>query len=62
MSADKQEVSKLLEFLPNDCMLEDMQYHLYVLEKIRRGTERAEQDGTLSHADAELRLGAWLLK
>ncbi len=62
MSAVKQEVSTLLESLPEDCTLEDVQYHLYVLEKIRRGAERAESEGTLTQAEAESRLGAWLLK
>jgi hypothetical protein len=62
MSAVKQEVSTLLESLPDDCTLEDVQYHLYVLEKIRRGAERAEREGALTQAEAESRLGAWLLK
>ncbi len=33
----KQEVAELLEQLPDDSALEDIQYHLYVLEKIKRG-------------------------
>lgn len=33
MSTVKEEVKSLLERLPRDCTIEDIQYHLYVLEK-----------------------------
>jgi predicted transcriptional regulator len=59
MVSIKQEVSELLERLPDDCSIEDIQYHLYVLEKIRRGLEDAEQGRTLSHADVEQQLSRW---
>ncbi len=59
MVSIKQEVTELLERLPDDCSIEDIQYHLYVLEKIRRGLEDAEQDRTLSHADVEQKLSRW---
>ncbi len=62
MSAAKQEVEALLEKLPDDCTLEDVQYHLYVLEKIQRGTAAAEQHGAVSQADAEARLAKWRTK
>jgi hypothetical protein len=55
----KQEVQSLLEKLPDNCSLEDIQYHLYVLEKVRVGLEEAEH-GVLSQEDAETRLGKWL--
>jgi hypothetical protein len=56
----KDEVAELLRKLPDDCSLEDIQYHLYVLEKVRRGLEIADAQGTVSHAEAEARLGKWL--
>ncbi len=34
MSTAKEEVRTLLDKLPDDCSLEDVQYHLYVVEKI----------------------------
>ena len=37
MSPVKQDVMALLNNLPDDCSLEDIQYHLYVLEKVRKG-------------------------
>jgi len=42
-----------LEKLPDDCAIKDIQYHLYVLEKIRKGTERAEKEGTISHDEVK---------
>ncbi len=56
----KQEVKTLLERLPEDCTIEDVQYHLYVLEKIQRGIDRAEKEGAISHEDAKKRLDKWL--
>ena len=60
MNTAKSEVASMLETLPDDSSLEDIQYHLYVLEKVKRGVERAESEGTLSHADTKQRLGKWL--
>jgi len=62
MSTTKEEVTSMLNNLPDDCSLEDIQYHLYVLEKIRRGTERAEAEGTLTHAEVKERFSKWLTK
>lgn len=41
MSAAKQEVEALLRKLPDECTLEDIQYHLYVIEKVQRGIQIA---------------------
>ena len=60
MSNPKAEVVSMLEALPQDASLEDIQYHLYVLEKVKRGLERAESEGAISHEDAKVRLGKWL--
>jgi hypothetical protein len=53
MSTAKEEVKTLLDKLPDDCSLEDVQYHLYVVEKIHRGIERAEEEGVLSQDEVE---------
>src|SRR5437764_15484093 len=42
----KQEVRSMLEKLPDNCSLEDIQYHLYVLEKVTSGMEDAREHGT----------------
>jgi len=60
MSTAKNEVQQLLNTLPDDCSLEDIQYHLYVIEKVRNGLELADTQGTLSQEEVEQRLGKWL--
>jgi len=60
MSTAKQDVERLLDKLPDDCSLEDVQYHLYVLERVRRGLEDARLNGTLSQEEVETRLSKWL--
>ena len=54
----KQEAQTLLEKLPDNCSFEDIQYHLYVLEKVRRGLEDASEHGAVSQVDAEARLSS----
>jgi len=60
MNTVKEEVKTLLERLPDDCTIEDIQYHLYVLEKIQKGIERAEKEGTSSHEEVKKRLSKWI--
>ncbi len=60
MSTAKQDVAQLLNKLPDDCSVEDIQYHLYVLEKVRRGLDDARTNGTLSQQEVEKRLSQWL--
>ena len=43
MQTAKQEVNDLLKRLPDDCTLEDVQCHLYVLQKIERDLKDAER-------------------
>ena len=49
-----------LNKLPDDCSVEDIQYHLYVLDKVRRGLEDASVNGTLSQEEVESHLSKWL--
>ncbi len=59
MSVAKQEVEALLKKLPDECTLEDIQYHLYVIEKVQRGIRAADQHGELTQEQAEQRLARW---
>ena len=47
MQIAKQQVASMLQKLPDDCSLEDIQYHLYVIEKIKNGVTRAETEGAI---------------
>jgi hypothetical protein len=62
MSTAKEDVKALLDKLPDDCSLEDVQYHLYVVEKIRRGIERAETETVSSQDDVERKFNKWTSK
>jgi hypothetical protein len=60
MSNVKQDVESLLNRLPDNVSVEDIQYHLYVLDKVRRGLEDARVNGTLSQEEVESRFNKWL--
>lgn len=60
MSTAKQDVEHLLTRLPDNASVEEIQYHLYVLDKVRRGLEDARVKGTLSQEEVENRLRKWL--
>lgn len=53
MSTAKTEIRSLLDKLPDDCSIKDVQYHLYVVEKIQFGISRAEKEGSLSQDEVE---------
>ena len=59
MSAAKKEVQDLLQKLSDECTIEDIQYHLYVIDKIHRGIQAAEDNGELTQEEAEQRLAKW---
>jgi len=60
MGNAKQQVESLLHKLPDNCSLEDIQYQLHVLDKVRRGVDDARPQGAVSQEDAEKRLSQWL--
>ena len=56
----KQQVRKVLEKLPDDCTLEDVQYELYVIQKIRARSKMADAGKFVSQEEAEKRMDKWL--
>ncbi|MFT0140805.1 hypothetical protein ACEK07_46695 [Alcanivoracaceae bacterium MT1] len=60
MQTAKQDVEKMLSRLPDDATLEDIQYHIYVLEKIRNGIQSLEEQGGIPQEEAEKRFRKWL--
>lgn len=58
----KDTVRALLDRLPVDCTLDDVQYHLYVVQAVARGEADEKAGRTIPHeqVDAELRR-KWLL-
>jgi predicted transcriptional regulator len=54
----KQAVLDLLEKLLEDCTIDDIQYHLSVLQTIERGRRDIAQGNKLSHEDVKRELRA----
>lgn len=62
MTTAKDDVRDLLESLPDDSSLEDIQYHLYVRQKIQKGLEAAEAGRTITQEEAARRMARWIDK
>ena len=62
MKTGKEEVRELLEKLPEDVSLEDIQYHIYIRQKIHRGLQAARSGKVISQEAAEKRMARWLEK
>jgi predicted transcriptional regulator len=62
MNTAKDEVRKLLDRLPDEASLEDIQYEVYVLDDIRRGTEEIDRGDVVEHEEVKRRLTKWLDK
>lgn len=60
MGAAKEEVQRILDRLPEDASMEDIQYHLYVRQKIDHGLEDVEAGRTLSEEEFDQRMAKWL--
>ena len=47
---------ELLQQLPDDSSLEEIQYHLYVRQKVQRGLHDVEQGNVYSQEEVEKRM------
>ncbi len=62
MESPKEQVQQILEMLPEDASLEDIQYHIYVRQKIEQGLDDAAAGRVVSHEEVQQRLAKWLTK
>jgi len=60
MDTPVEEVRRLLDTLPPETSFEDIQYHIYVQQAIRRGLEAAERGELLEQDEVERRMSKWL--
>jgi hypothetical protein len=56
----RHEVEKILERLPENVSLEEIQHHIYVKQKIERAIRAAESGETISHEEVEKQMSKWL--
>ena len=59
MASTKEQLRELIEHLPDDCTLEDVQYHLYVQQKVGRGLEDVRAGRVLSQDEVERPMAKW---
>jgi predicted transcriptional regulator len=62
METAKDQVQQILKQLPETASLEDIQYHIYVRQKIDQGVEDVESGRAISHEEVQRRLAKWLTK
>jgi len=56
----KQRLQMLLDKLPADCTVEQLQYHLYVLQAVESGLEAVDRGEGIPHEEVKRRLSKWL--
>ena len=61
VSNAKTEAVELIKKLPDDATMEDIQHHLYVLEKIKQGQQRLVSEGGIPQATMEQDMARWTL-
>jgi predicted transcriptional regulator len=59
MQSAKEQVMQLLKELPDDSTLEEIQYHLYVRQKIQRGIKDVEEGRIYTQEEMEKRMEKW---
>lgn len=62
MGTAKAQVQEILETLPEDVSLEDIQYHIYVRQKIQQGIDDVDAGRVIGHDEVRQRLAKWLTK
>lgn len=60
MSNPIEEVQRLLETLPDESSFEDIHYHIYVQQAIRKGRESASRGELIDQDEMEKRMARWL--
>ena len=60
MATSKETVQAVLDQMPDDCSLEDVQYQLYLRQKLDRSRQAAAEGRLVSHAEVKERLSKWV--
>jgi hypothetical protein len=56
----KEEVLRLIQRLPDDCTLQDIQYHLHVRARVEEGIRAIDEGRVVSQEEAERISAEWL--
>ena len=60
MAQAKEAVRRLLDELPDEATLEDIQYHIYVQQAVEQGLDAAARGELVSQEEIERRMAKWL--
>ncbi len=56
----KEDVRKMLDLIPDDASYEDIQYHIYVQNKVQNGLDDIEKGRVVDQEEVEQRMRKWL--
>ena len=62
MDSPKQVAREILDSLPDDCSLEEIQYRLYVRQMVGEGRQDVRNGNVVSQQEIEQDLERWLAK
>jgi predicted transcriptional regulator len=62
METAKEEVRRILDSLPDDATLEDVQYRIYIRQAIVAGLRDVDEGRVISQEEVERRMGRWTEK
>ena len=60
MASTKEIVRKLLDNLPDDCTLDEVQYHLWVRQRIEEGRQEIRDGKYFTQEEMEKDLSEWI--
>jgi len=55
----KAEIMEIIDKLPEDCTIEDVQYSLYVHSKIDKGLKDIKEGNVITHDEVKERMDKW---
>jgi len=56
----KDQVRKILDRLPEDASYEDIQYHIYIIQKVSKGLDEVAEGRVVDEEEADRRMDKWL--
>jgi len=62
LATEKLEAENLIQKLPDESTFEDIQYHLYVAEKLKNARQQIKDRKVYSQSEVEKRLDKWIMK
>lgn len=62
MNTAKEEVRTILDNLPEDVTLEDIEYQIYVRRKVSQGLRDVEEGRVIDQEEVKRRMQKWLKK